>query len=503
MDRRHFIKDCAVTIGALSLAGCSSQSRTREKKMASKTRPNIIFILADDMGYGDIRAFNPESKIPTPHLDRLSAEGMRFTDAHSGSAVCSPTRYGILTGRYCWRTELKSGVLWPPDDKPLIGPDRLTVAGLLKRQGYHTACIGKWHLGLEWGRSEQGEVDFNESLLYGPGDVGFDESYIIAGSLDMIPYVFYHNHAPAAPLTETQPGLSFPRFIREGPRAEGFDPGNVLDELTARAVACIDARAAENAPFFLYLPLTAPHKPVWPAGRFEGTTEIGPYADFVSQTDWSVGQVLKALRRNELEDDTLVIFTSDNGSYMYRWPLEEPDHVEDSRVQGYHPTSHKANADWRGTKADIWEGGHRIPFIARWPGVIKAGTFCEQTICLTDFLATCAEISGLSLPQDAGEDSFSLLPLMRGGGWTVPRAAVIHHSSQGMFSLRDGRWKMVFGSGSGGREKPLGKPFEKPYSLFDLKKDPSETTNLVDRHPDIAERLTATLERIMTSGRSR
>ena len=346
-------------------------------------------------------------------------------------------------------------------------------------------------------------MDFNRPLRYGPGDVGFDESFIIAGSLDMIPYVFYHNHAPTGRVTETQPGLPFPRFIREGPRAEGFDPGEVLDELTARAVAYIDARATESHPFFLYLPLTAPHKPVWPAGRFKGTTEIGPYADFVSQMDWSVGQILDALKRNGIEDDTLVIFTSDNGSYMYRWPLEEPDHAEDSRVQGYHSSSHKANADWRGTKADIWEGGHRVPFIARWPGVIRAGTLFGQTICLTDFLATCAEITGFPLPRNAGEDSFSLLPLMKGGGWTVPRAPVIHHSSEGMFSLRDGQWKMVFGSGSGGREKPLGKPFEKPYFLFDLEKDPSESENLIDQHSDIAERLAAELERIMMSGRSR
>ncbi len=503
MNRRRFIKECALAIGALSLGGCSSDKSGRPLKRALKNQPNIVFILADDMGYGDIQAFNPQSKIPTPNLDRLVAEGMRFTDAHSGSAVCSPTRYGVLTGRYCWRTELKSGVLWPPDDKPLIRPDRLTVAGMLKQQGYHTACIGKWHLGLEWARDESGTVDFEKPLQYGPKDVGFDESYIIAGSLDMIPYVFYHNHVPAGAVTETQLGLPFPRFIRQGPRQEGFDAGKVLGELTDRALAYIDARAAEDNPFFLYLPLTAPHKPVWPTEEFEGKTEIGPYGDFVNQTDWSVGRVLEALRRNGIEDDTLVIFTSDNGSYMYRWPLEEPDHSEDSGVQGYHPSNHKANADWRGTKADIWEGGHRVPFIARWSGVIRAGTLCEQTICLTDFLATCAEITGYPLPEGAGEDSFSLLPLMKGDGWPVPRAPVIHHSSEGMFSLRDGRWKMVFGSGSGGREKPPGKPFEKPYFLFDLEKDPSESVNLIERHPDITELLTAKLERIMTSGRSR
>ncbi len=503
MNRRRFIKECALAIGALGLGSCSSEKNSRPSNRALKNQPNIVFILADDMGYGDIQAFNPQSKIPTPYLDRLAAEGMRFTDAHSGSAVCSPTRYGTLTGRYCWRTELKSGVLWPPDDKPLIGPDRLTVAGLLKRQGYHTACIGKWHLGLEWARDVNGAAVFDKPLQYGPNDVGFDESFIIAGSLDMIPYVFYDNHAPAGPVTETQAGLSFPRFIRQGPRAEGFDPGKVLGELTNRAVAYIEKRATEKSPFFLYLPLTAPHKPVWPAEGFEGKTELGPYGDFVNQTDWSVGRVLEALKRCGIEDDTLVIFASDNGSYMYSWPDEEPDHVDDSRVQGYHPSNHKANADWRGTKADIWEGGHRVPFIARWPGKIKSGTRCGQTICLTDFLATCAEIIGCPLPEDAGEDSFSLLPLMKGEGWTSARAPVIHHSSEGMFSLRDGKWKMVFGSGSGGREKPLGKPFEKPYFLFDLEKDPSEKVNAIGQHPDVAELLTAKLEKIIQAGRSR
>ncbi len=496
--RRDFIKDCAVTIGALSLAGCSF-----ERKKVRDSRPNIVFILADDMGYGDIQAYNPESGIPTLHLNRLAGEGIRFTDAHSGSAVCSPTRYGVLTGRYCWRTELKNGVLWPPDDKPLIGPGRMTVAGLLKQQGYHTACFGKWHLGLEWGLNEEGEVDFARALRYGPRDVGFDASFIIAGSLDMIPYVFYRNHEPTAPVTEEQPGLTFPRFIREGPRARDFDPEKVLGDITEEAVRYIDMRAAEGGPFFLYLPLTAPHKPVWPAEDFRGKTDAGPYGDFILQTDSAVGRVLEALTRNRMADKTLVVFTSDNGSYMYRWPREKPDHVDDAGVQGFHPAHHKANADWRGTKADIWEAGHRVPFIVRWPGKIEAGIQADQTVCLTDFLATCAEITGFSLPGNVGEDSFSLLPLMSGGDWPAPRAPVIHHSSQGIFSLREGKWKMVFGSGSGGRERPLGKPFEEPYFLFDLERDPGETTNVIDENPEIARELTEKLYQIMETGRSR
>jgi arylsulfatase A-like enzyme len=503
MDRRYFLKSSALYIGALTIIGCKARENNLSQKTNKKLFPNIVLILADDMGYGDIQAYNPESKIPSLNLNRLAKEGVLFTDAHSGSAVCTPTRYGLLTGRYCWRTELKSGVLFPPNDKPLIGQDRMTIAGMLKQFNYHTACIGKWHLGIEWGRDEQGKVDFNKPLTYGPTDAGFDEFFGIAGSLDMIPYVFYRNHEPTQSVTETQSKLPFPKFIRQGPRGEGFDPGKVLDQLTEQAVTYIEKRAAESNPFFLYLPFTAPHKPVWPAERFKDKTDLGPYGDFVNQTDWSVGQVLRALERNGVEDNTMVVFTSDNGSYMYRKPQDDPDHTENPGVQGFHPSNHQANADWRGTKADIWEAGHRVPFLVRWPGKVKPKTRCDQTICLTDFLATCAEITGFPMPDNVGEDSFSLLPLMQGKEWAVPRAPVIHHSSNGTFSLRDGKWKMVFGSGSGGREKPVGKPFEQPYFLFDLESDPSETLNVIDKHPEIAQRLTEKLQTIMHSGRSR
>ena len=503
MNRRYFLKNSALYLGALSLAGCNLGENRSLRKNTGNKQPNIVFILADDMGYGDIQAYNTDSKIPTPNLNRLVKQGVQFTDAHSGSAVCTPTRYGLMTGMYCWRTDLKSGVLFPPEDPPLIGQDRLTVAGMLKQQGYHTACIGKWHLGMEWGKDDNGDVDFNKSLEYGPTDVGFDEFFGIAGSLDMIPYVFYRNHKPTLPLTEIQPKISFPRFIREGPRGEGFDPGLVLDQLTDEAVDYINRRAAETNPFFLYFPMTAPHKPVWPTEAFQGKTDLGPYGDFIHQTDWSVGRVLEALEKNGINDNTLVIFSSDNGSYMFRRQQEELDHLDDPGIQGYRTSNHEANAMWRGTKADIWEAGHHIPFIARWPGQIKSGTHNEATICLTDLMSTCAEITGFSLPDNSGEDSFSLLPLMMGQDWTVQRAPVIHHSSQGMFSLREGKWKMVFGSGSGGRQKPVGKPFEEPYFLFDLENDPSETKNVIAQFPKMAEHLTEKLNALMNNGRSR
>ncbi len=488
-----FVVICLVLTGSVSAQG----------RQASKDLPNIVFILADDMGYGDIHAYNPESKIPTPNLDGLAQAGMMFTDAHSGSAVCTPTRYGLVTGRYCWRSKLKRGVLFAPNDFPLIGPDRLTVAGFLKQQGYDTACFGKWHLGIEWGRNAAGQVDFNEPMQYGPSDTGFDEYFGVAGSLDMIPYVFFHNHKPIQPMTQTQPAQGFPRYVRKGPKAKDFDPGKALDQLTERVVTYIETHAKKDNPFFLYFPMTSPHKPVWPAERFRGKTELGPYGDFVHQTDWSVGQVLKALDRMGIAEKTVVFYSSDNGSYMYRISPDKPDHLQKENVQGFYPIHHQANGPWRGTKADIWEAGHRVPFIVRWPGKVQAGSRCLRTICLTDFMATCAEIVGADLPNDAAEDSFSLMPLITGGDWTTPRAPVINHSINGMFALRQDQWKMVFGNGSGGRERPAGKPFEKPYFLFDIEKDPAETTNLIEEYPELAHRMEAKLKVIMDSGRSR
>jgi len=299
--------------------------------------------------------------------------------------------------------------------------------------------------------------------------------------------------------------IVFPNLYRVsgGEFGPGFDPGKVLDRLTDQSVDFIERSASAQDPFFLYFPLTAPHKPVWPAERFAGKTDLGPYGDFILQTDWTVGRILQALDDTGVADNTLVVFTSDNGSYMYRIPEDDPDHVLEAGVQGFHPSRHASNFIWRGTKADVWEGGHHVPFIARWPGRIEAETQNTHTVCLTDFMATCAELTGFSLPDSAAEDSFSLLPLLSGRDWAAPRAPVIHHSGNGTFAIREGKWKMVFGSGSGGRQKPVGKPFEKPYCLFDMEADPSETTNVIDRYPEIAERLTGKLAAIRKNSRSR
>ena len=480
---------------------------------AEKTgAPNIIVILADDMGFGDPQTLNPASSIPTPHLDSLARDGMTFSDAHTPSAVCTPTRYGLLTGRYCWRTRLKRGVLggYSP---PLIDAERTTIAGMLKSRGYHTAGVGKWHLGMgmpmkpgsEGNRSQwQGDpgIDFGKKITDSPITRGFDYFFAVSASLDMAPYVYIENDRFTMLPTKQQPGVSFPGFVRAGPRAEDFELEEVLDRLAKQAVGVIEQQAKTDEPFFLYFPLTAPHKPTLPHARFRGKSGLGPYGDFVIQVDATVGRVLKALEDTGQRDSTLVVFTSDNGSYMYRYDdAERRDHVDDPKVQGYRADRHRANGPFRGTKADIWEAGHHVPFFARWPGTIKPATKCDEPICLTDLFATCAEIAEAELGNDVAEDSVSLLPMMRGEA--SPRGVpVIHHSAAGMFAIREGPWKLVLGNGSGGREKPSGKPFAKPYQLFDVASDVAEKANVADKHPEVVERLVKRFEAIHKGGRS-
>ena len=464
-------------------------------------RPNLVFILADDMGYGDVQALNPKSKIPTPNLNRLSREGMTFTDAHTSSAVCTPTRYGLVTGRYSWRGRLKRGVL-DGYGKPLIEQGRETIGSFLRASGYHTGIVGKWHLGLGFVRkSGDRDIDYTQGVTDGPHTRGFDFSFVIPASLDFPPYVYIRNGQITRNVV-LQSAVRFPGFLRHGPIGRDMEPADALDDLTAEAVAYIHERSGREQPFLLYFPLTAPHKPTLPHGRFVGTTNLGPYGDFVAQVDWTVGQVLNALDSAGVADNTLLIYSSDNGSYMYRLQPGEPDHVSDSTIQSYDPDHHTSNAGLRGTKADIWEAGHRVPFFARWPGTVSAGSRSDETICLTDYFATAAEIAGKELPADAAEDSFSILPLLQGkGDWE--RAPVVHHSANGTFAIRDGRWKLVAGNGSGGREKPLGEPFQKPYWLLDLAEDPGERSNRIDQAPDVAARLEKELERIRNARGSR
>ncbi len=481
---------------------------------ADTKKPNIVYILADDLGYGDVRCLNPQGKIATPHLDRLAAAGMIFTDAHSSSAVCTPTRYGLLTGRYNWRSRLKSGVMGGMSP-PLIEPGRLTVAAFLQQQGYHTACIGKWHLGFDWPRQpdtapftdgiERGadgwRVDFSKPIVRGPNTLGFDYFFGLAASLDMVPYAFIENdRVTKVPTVDKAFPMMFGRTngaTRKGPAAEGFEAIDVLPTLTRRAVTYIDERAIDaksGHPFFLYVPLNSPHTPIAPGKEWQGRSGLNPYADFVMETDARVGAVLEALEQNGLTGTTLVIFTSDNG-------CSPEAKLPELLAQGHNPS-----AQFRGTKADIFEGGHRVPFLVRWPGRVKAATTSDELICLNDLFATCADIVGAKVPADAAEDSVSLLPALEGRATGPIREALVHHSINGSFALRQGKWKLELCADSGGWSAPRpGSPAAKslPASqLYDLAADLAETNNVASAHPEIVTRLTVLLEKYVAHGRS-
>ena len=487
-SRRAFLK--AAGLGAATLAARGSVAFGAEK-----TKPNIVYILADDLGYGDVSCCNSESKIPTPNIDSVAAEGVIFTDAHSGSAVCTPTRYGILTGRYCWRSRLKKGVLFGYSE-PLIEPGRMTVASFLHGHGYATACVGKWHLGLGWEHggktANEKSVDFSGPLTAGPHAVGFDYSYIVPASLDMDPYVYIENGRVTELPTARVAGSPRPAYWRGGLCAPGFKHGTCLLELTRKAEVYIDGRGKDKAkPFFLYFPLTAPHTPHVPREEFKGKSRAGNYGDFVVETDWTVGRILDALKRNGLDENTLVVVTSDNGAHTGPLKLEKP-------------YGHRGNYIYRGQKSDAWDGGHRIPFVARWPGRIRPGTSCGQTICLTDLLATCAAIVGTELPDDAGEDSVDVLPLLEGDTDKPVREATVHHSIAGKFAIRQGPWKLVLCKGSGGwslaeKAVPADAP---PMQLYNVQDDPRERENLYAAHPEIVARLKDLLEKYRREGRS-
>ncbi|MEX2215324.1 MAG: arylsulfatase [Phycisphaeraceae bacterium] len=477
-------------------------------RAADAAKPNIIYILADDMGYGDVKALNKDCKIATPHLDRLAREGMIFTDAHSSSAVCTPTRYGILTGRYNWRTKLQNGVLGGYS-RPLIAADRLTVASFLKQHGYRTAAIGKWHLGMDWplkdgnpaddkgdfagGYGDAWKVDYTQPIQNGPNDAGFDYYFGISASLDMPPYLFIRNRlVTAVPTLDRE---LWPR--RKGPSREDFHLEDVLPAFASEAVKQINEGAAEakkGKPLFVYMPLNSPHTPIAPSKEWKGKSGIGSYGDFVMETDWAVGQVLEAIDRNGLADNTLLIFTSDNGC------SPQADFVALAK-HGHNPSYL-----FRGYKADIFDGGHRIPFIARWPGKIAPGSISDQTICLTDLMATCAEIVAAKLPDTAGEDSVSLVPAFTGKATAPLHEAVVHHSINGSFSIRQGQWKLVLCADSGGWSAPRpgakGANDQPAMQLFDLSKDVGEETNVMAAHPEVVDRLTKVLERFVADGRS-
>ena len=416
------------------------------------TPPNIIFILADDMGYGDVSCHNEEGKIHTVHIDRLAAGGLICRDAHATSAVCTPSRYSILTGRYNWRSALKRGVTWGYSP-PLIEAGRMTVASFLKAQGYATACVGKWHLGWHWAQrtatAKSGEqspeelVDFSRPVSGGPTAVGFDYFFGIAASLDMPPYVYVENDQPTAEPDHICEGFEGKKLLRAGPTAPDFVHEEVLPTLAAKAVGWIDEHANGEQPFFLYFPLPAPHTPILPTSEFQGKSGTNSYGDFCLQVDDVVGQVMAALERHGIAENTVVIFTSDNGV------SPNVDFAELGAL------GHRSSYVFRGHKADIYEGGHRIPYVVRWPAVIAPGRATDETVCLVDLLATSADILGVPLPDDAGEDSVSNLPLWQHKEQATPlREATVHSAMDGSLSLRQGRWKLEMCAGSGGWSYP-------------------------------------------------
>lgn len=450
---------------------------------ATTEKPNIVYILCDDLGYGDVQCLNPtRGKISTPQMDKLAGQGMIFTDAHSGSSVCTPTRYGVMTGRYSWRTRLQAGVL-DGFGKPLISADRLTVPALLKQQGYTTAMIGKWHLGMNIPKGEP-----SPKISEGPTASGFEIYFGIAASLDMPPYAFIENDHFTEPLTTTK------AFPRKGPAAASFEAIDVLPTLTRKAVDWIAEQSKIKKPFFLYLPLPSPHTPIVPSKEWQGKSTLGKYGDFVMETDWAVGEVLNALDKAGLGGNTLVVLTSDNG-------CSRSAGIAELQEQG-----HYSNGNLRGSKSDIWDGGHRIPFLVRWPDKVKAGTQSSQLICLTELMATCADILGVNLPDNAGEDSVSILPALLGTAKAESHEAVVHHSINGSFAIRQGNWKIELCADSGGWSDPTpGSPAAKklPNSqLYDLKNDLGETKNLQGEHPEKVVQLTKLLEDIIANGRS-
>lgn len=467
------------------------------KQEAEKPLPNIIYILADDLGYGDVSAMNPEAAWKTTYIDQIAEEGIRFTDAHTGSAVCSPTRYGVLTGRYSWRTSLKQGVLWSWDP-PLIQKDETTVGLLLQEKGYNTACVGKWHLGLDWQyhAEDPDSVDFSRSIKGGPLELGFDYFFGITASLDIPPYVYIENDRPTRiPVSYTKNESEY-GWWRNGLTGDDFEHEQVLPVLTSKAMAFIDRHmeARPGEPFFLYFPLPAPHTPILPTDEFKGKSGTNPYGDFMLQVDHTVGQILKALEEHHIVENTLLIFTSDNGC------SPEANYTELARY-GHNPSFH-----FRGHKADIYEGGHRVPFLARWPGKINAGTENHQVICLTDLLATVAEISGTEPDPATGVDSYSFLPALLGASEQPLREATVHHSVNGSFAIRKGPWKLILCPGSGGWSDPRpnapGIEDLPPYQLYNLDKDIGETENLVEEYPEVVEALSTLLKQYVQNGRS-
>ena len=488
-------------------------------------QPNVIFILADDWGYGDVKCLGGDTcKIETPNMDRLANEGMIFTDAHSSSAVCTPTRYSVLTGRYNWRSSLKSSVLRGYSPR-LIEAEQSTVAELLRNHGYQTACIGKWHLGMgmpttDGAEPSQGKltledvgtplppgmtnVDWHGVISDGPTALGFSYYYGISASLDMPPYIWIENDRFVGACTTIK------AFHRPGPAHADFEDHDVLPVITRKSVEFIHAN--KDQPLFMYIPLNSPHTPISPSKDWVGKSSIGPYGDFVMETDWSVGQIVQAVDEAGLSERTLIIVTADNGcSPAARKPNPEPLVFNGAATEPIQADKHYPSKHYRGHKADIYDGGHRVPFIARWTGTVPAGSSCDETVCLVDLFATCAELIGSTLSENDAPDSISMLPLLLGETPEQHREATVHHSINGSFAIRRGMWKLVLCPGSGGWSDPrpprrnqqiTAADIDQWVQLYNLEQDPAETANLAEQHPELVAELTDLLQNYVDRGRS-
>lgn len=470
------------------------------KASASADRPNIVVILADDMGIDSVSYANPAmGPLKTPRIDALAKQGMQFSDAHSGSAVCTPTRYGLLTGRYCWRSSLKESVLWAYGN-PLIEEDRLTLPEFLRQNGYATGIIGKWHLGLAWSGTDSehvnavlsdtdayfrgpdvekkvadvvAKIDFSKPVHGGPTERGFDEWYGMDAP-NFPPYTWMHNDTAVTLPSQEKPDEM---YGHPGPMAPGWKLEKILPTLGNKSAEFITQKSQDDKPFFLYLSLTSPHTPIAPSEAWQGKSQISKYADFIMETDAVVGQVMKAIEDAGVSENTLLIFTTDNGTAISA-------NFDELKKKGV-----DLERNYRASKAFIYEGGHRVPFVAVWPGKIKAGTSCAETICLNDLFATTADILDKPLPENAAEDSYSILPLITGKATTLPdRPQVVNHDAFGNFAIRKGPWKLVI---------------LQHDELYNLADDPKETNNLVNAHPEIVQELKTTLSQYKQNGRSR
>jgi len=466
----------------------------------NRDRPNIIFILADDLGMGDVSFFNKDGKIKTPHIDQIGKSGIMFTDAHSSSSVCTPTRYGILTGRYNWRSRLKEGVL-VQYDKPLLEMGRTNMASMLKSKGYQTAAIGKWHLGWNWsttdGRTpvdqqDQQNIDFAKAVSGGPTSIGFDYFFGMDAP-NYPPFAYMENDRILGKPTVFYPNQPY-ADCRPGMGVEGWNLENIMPDLQQKSIDYIQNASSTGKPFFLYLPITAPHTPIAPDKSFIGKSGLNVYADFVTQVDDFVGAIQQALKTNNLTENTVLVFTSDNGCS----PIADFKFLKE---KGHDPSN-----GYRGHKADIFEAGHRVPLLLQWPATIRQAGIVSQTVSLNDFMATFAGIVGYSLKDNEAEDSYNLLPvLFKPSSSRIIREATIHHSINGNFAIRKGDWKLIFTPGSGGWSFPApGKAEEglPPIQLFNLRTDPSEKDNVQHQFPEIVESLKALLKKYIQDGRS-